>query len=236
MTGSIVVGERFCGPPGTGNGGYVSGLVAAQLDTAAEVTLRAPVPLGVPLTVARTADGVRVTDGATLVAEAGPAGPVSAPPEPVPIADAREAAARSRLRLVPGDHPYPHCFVCGSARNDGLGIMVGPVAGRDVAADVWCPDAGLAGTDGVVRDEFVWAVLDCSGGLGAFGDTPNGLPYLLGRMTIRRTAPVRAGTPHVVLGWRESVAGRKMIAGSALYTEGGDAVAVARAIWIRLNA
>ena len=32
MTDSLVISSRFCGPPGSGNGGYVCGRVAAYLD------------------------------------------------------------------------------------------------------------------------------------------------------------------------------------------------------------
>jgi hypothetical protein len=34
MTGSVTVEPRFCGPPDSGNGGYVCGLVADYLQKA----------------------------------------------------------------------------------------------------------------------------------------------------------------------------------------------------------
>ena len=44
---SITIDRRFCGPPNSGNGGYVCGLLAGHIDgTSAEITLRAPPPLG----------------------------------------------------------------------------------------------------------------------------------------------------------------------------------------------
>jgi hypothetical protein len=48
-------------------------------------------------------------------------------------------------------------------------------------------------------------------------------------------AVLRAGEPHVVLGWRLAVEGRKVLAGSALFTASGQPVAVAEATWIRLR-
>ena len=45
MTDSIVIDPRFCGPPGIGNGGYVSAQVAAWADGPVMVTLRRPAPL-----------------------------------------------------------------------------------------------------------------------------------------------------------------------------------------------
>ena len=42
---SVVIEKRFCGPPNSGNGGYVCGLLAAHIEADAEVTLLAPPPL-----------------------------------------------------------------------------------------------------------------------------------------------------------------------------------------------
>ena len=47
----LVIPSRFCGPPASGNGGYVCGRVAGYLDGPVTVTLRRPVPLAVPMTV-----------------------------------------------------------------------------------------------------------------------------------------------------------------------------------------
>ena len=127
--------------------------------------------------------------------------------------------------------------MCGPERPpaDGLHILVGPVAGRGLSADVWYPDEALAGPDGRVRPEFVWAALDCAGGIGALEDIAVGSPYVLGRMAARQLAPVTAGEPHVVVGWRLAQDGRKVMAGSALFTGTGQAVGVAHATWIRLD-
>ncbi len=132
--------------------------------------------------------------------------------------------------------PFPTCFVCGPDRRpgDGLRILVGPVAGRDLSANVWYPDEALAESDGFVRPEFLWAALDCAGGMGAHGDAAlEGPPYLLGRLSACQIGPVKASEPHIVVGWRLAEEGRKLLAGSALFTENGQAVGVARAIWIR---
>ena len=115
MTGSLTVARRFCGPPGSGNGGYVCGLIAGFLDGPAEVTLRLPPPLG----------------------------------------------------------------------------------------SLW--DA-----------------------------VPDDTQYLLGRFAARQLGAIKAGDPHVVVGWRLAAQGRKILAGSALFTASGQAVGVAQATWIRL--
>jgi hypothetical protein len=52
-TDYLVIPSRFCGPPGSGNGGYVCGRIAAYLDGPVTVTLRRPPPLATPMTVER---------------------------------------------------------------------------------------------------------------------------------------------------------------------------------------
>jgi hypothetical protein len=152
----------------------------------------------------------------------------------VSLTDAEAAGRRSALRRRPATHPFPGCFGCGPDNEGGLRIMVGQVPDRDLSADVWTPDATLADAAGV-RSEFLWTALDCSAGLGAIGQEPTSAPYLLGRMTVWRLAPVRVGERCAVVGWRESGAGRKLPAGSAIYAADGTAVAVARSTWIRLT-
>lgn len=239
MISELRIDRRFCGPPDSGNGGYTCGLVAAAVPGPAEVTLRRPPPLDTPLRVEQSGDGVRVLDGDELVAEGAAASADLGVdvPDPVGIGAAGRAAARSPLHEHPEDHPFPTCFVCGPQRTqgDGLRILVGPVTGRDLAAAAWTPGADLAGDDGVVRPEFVWAALDCSGGVGSWLVEPlDGNPYVLGRFAVRTPGDVRAGEPHAVAGWRIGREGRKLTAGSAIFTAAGDVAGVARATWIQL--
>jgi len=239
VNADIRIDRRFCGPPDSGNGGYTCGIVAAEVRGPAEVTLRRPPPLDTALSVDADGDHVHVFDGDVLVAEG-----VTAPgdlgvdvPDPVGIGDADRAAAQSPLHAHPEDHPFPTCFVCGPQRaeGDGLHVLVGPVAGRDVAADAWTPGADLAGADGAVRPEFVWAALDCSGGVGSWLLEPfEGNPFVLGRLAVRIPGVVRAREPHAVVGWRIGRDGRKQTAGSAIFTAEGELAGLARATWIQL--
>jgi hypothetical protein len=42
--GELRLGERFCGPPASANGGYACGAIAELLSGEVEVTLRRPGP------------------------------------------------------------------------------------------------------------------------------------------------------------------------------------------------
>src|SRR5215467_13029017 len=68
---ALVIPSRFCGPAGSGNGGYVCGRIAAYLHGPVTVTLRRPPPLDTPMTVER--DGISsilIHHARTLIAEA----------------------------------------------------------------------------------------------------------------------------------------------------------------------
>jgi hypothetical protein len=241
MAATITVDERFCGPPDSGNGGYVCGRVARYVDGDAEVTLRRPPPLGRALFVDAAGDGKSVTvrDGDGVVAEA-VATTIDVPaPLPVAFADAERAAAASPFLRGTEVHPFPTCFVCGPQRApaDGLRLFATAVDGRDVIAAAWVPDDSLprAEANGEhVADEIVWAALDCPSGFAMYLDPPLDPPYVLGRLAARIDAPVRVGDAYVVVGWRIAVEGRKLFAGSALFEANGGLVAVARATWVQL--
>lgn len=229
---TLLIERRFHGPPDSGNGGYVSGRLAAFIDGPALVRLRIPPPLETPMEV-RTADGgVNLLHGDTVVATARPAQVSIDLPAPPTYAQA-EAASRSYRGFH--WHPFPGCFVCGPARptNDGMRVFAGPVPGTNVVAAPWIPDAGLE-AGGRVNPEFVWAALDCPGAF-AF-DAPMGTPLLLGEIAASLLAPVRARERYIALGWEVDRDGRRHYTGTALLSESGDCVAMARSTWFEVPA
>ena len=233
MSEQVTIDRRFRGPPDSGNGGYVCGVVAELIGSTAEVTLRRPPPLDQPLQVARLDDGgVALRDGETVIAEAAPASLEIDVPEPVSFADA-DVASRSFIGFW--QHAFPNCFGCGPKRaeGDGLRIFAGAVAGRDIVAAPWTPDASLTGDDGSVRPEFVWTALDCPGWAGIFREPPDQL-WLLGRLAARLIAPVQPSERCVVIGWPLGEDGRKLYSGTALFSHDGELRAVARATWVRI--
>jgi hypothetical protein len=235
-TESLVISSRFCGPPGSGNGGYVCGRIAAHVTGPAMVTLRRPPPLATPLVVERDDEGsVRIHDGRTLIAEAtcSPDRPAPEIPGPVGAAEARTAAGRARYYADP---VFPDCFVCGPNRRpgDGLRILPGPVPGRALWAAPWTPDQSVTSADTRVRPEVVWAALDCPSGIAAAEAAGLGpdTAILLGRMTASLAALPRAGEPCRVIAWPGGRDGRKLLASSALLGPGGQVLAAARTVWL----
>lgn len=218
----LVIDRHFRGPTESANGGYTSGILASLLHGSAEVTLRLPPPLERPLQVEWDDDRrrIRLLDGDALVAEAAAAEVELDLPDPVSFEEAAAAA------LPGGDRTseFPECFVCGWARDDGLGIYAGPVSGRDVAAAAWTPRPEH------VAPEFVWAALDCPGAYAVHGGE-RGLP-VLGRLAARVERLPRAGEPCVVMAWPLGADGRKLYAGTALLGEEGRLLGAARATWI----
>ncbi|MBA9001965.1 hypothetical protein [Thermomonospora cellulosilytica] len=227
----LIIGARFNGPPDSGNGGYVAGTLAARLgdlgDAADGVTvvLRNPPPLEVPLRVDAGDGGrLRLYDGERLLAEAMP-GKVEASPIPA-VAYETAVTAAAGYPGKGGDTPFARCFVCGPAREDGLGLTPGPVDAGTMATP-WTPDASLE-----MGPEIVWAALDCPGG---WATDLLARPALLGTMTARVTALPEAGERCVVLGRLLRRDGRKAFAASTAYGEDGRLLGHADQVWIEFT-
>src|SRR3954454_24049517 len=143
---SEIIDKRYCGPPNSGNGGYVCGRLARHIPGGAEVTLRAPPPLDRPLDIVATNDGPwELCDGAIVVASGRPASLEVARLERASFDEA--CAAELLTPVKPDEHPLPTCFVCGPARaqGDGLLIFAGPLLRQSphasaVFAATWTPD------------------------------------------------------------------------------------------------
>jgi hypothetical protein len=233
----ITVARRFCGPPGSANGGYVAGLLGAafRLDHAAdavEVTLRRPPPLDTAMTLRRSDDAARLFADDLLVAEARTGDLDAEPVEAVSLGDAREAeTAYAGLDR----HPFPGCFTCGPDREpgDALRLSPGPVDGARTAC-TWTPHESLARDDdpALARPEFVWACLDCPGGWTA---DVIGRPMVLGRITANVDAPAEIGERHVVMGQLLGQQGRRTFTATSLYDSDGRVVARAEHVWVAVD-
>lgn len=230
----VNIAGRYCGPPRSGNGGYTAGLLGELMEGPCEVTLRAPPPLELPMTMERDAAGVgllRRED--TLIAEAVAAAFETALPEPVSFAEAERA---SRGYIGFHAHPYPTCFVCGPqrARGDGLTIFPGAVEGRQLVAAPWVPGADLCDAQDQVQARYIWASLDCPSwfGFAAFSPSP---PVLLGRLASVIVRRPHFGERCVALGWHTGSEGRRIGCASALFADDGRCLAYSRSTWVALK-
>lgn len=234
---TVVVDERYHGPPNSGNGGYCCGLIAVQVANQVQVTLRRPPPLGTPMLVDAAAEdgGVEVLVDGLVVATATSCEPVRCDPPTTVTVDEAVTAAREYSGFQ--DHPFPTCWVCGPDREpgDGLRIFPGPLASgsNNHVAAPWIPRTDLTddGTDDVPA-EHVWAALDCTSYFGLGEDRP----AVLGALTVTQHRPVRVGEEHVVHGWtRGPQDGRRLLGASAITTGAGDLVASGEATWVLIT-
>lgn len=227
MSDQLVVPARFNGPPHTGNGGYVAGLVAARAgrsDVPVEVSLLAPPPLDHPLAVEVTRDGVVVRDGARALVRGHVVDAAPDPVEPVSYDVAKTAAVD-----FPGYvfHAFPTCFTCGVDREDGLAIHPGDLGDGRWAAP-WTPQQ----SHGADLHAITWAALDCTGGWAAgFEDQV----MVLGRITGLVDVLPQLGEPHVVIGQMHGTDGRKRMTSTTIYDSDSRVLARAQHVWVTVE-
>ena len=135
-----------------------------------------------------------------------------------------EAADATTRHVRVGSPLFRECFVCGiREEGDGLGIYAGPVDGREpLLAAPWTADEPSPGV--------VWAAIDCPGAY-AVGAAGRG-EIVLGRMTARVLRVPAQGERCVVAAWPCGEDGRKLHAGTALFAEHGELLALAKQTWI----
>jgi hypothetical protein len=232
---TLTIPARFNGPAESANGGYTCGRVAALLGTeVASVSLRSPPPLERPLDVVKHDNRVELRDAGAVVAEGTPDELLIDVPDA--IAPERAAAAsQAGHERWSSAHPFPHCFVCGPAREPGDGMRVFPgELGDGLFAAEWTPDSSLDDGTGHVDPECVWAALDCptSAPVANYGEGP---PMMLARLTARLGCPVVIGESHSLVSWPLEVDGRKRHAACALFDSAGVLLCASRALWIELK-
>ena len=232
----LQIDPRHNGPRTSGNGGWVAGALARRLGApVVSVALRAPVPLGRPLPLHRLAGGgLALQDGDLLVAEAA-AATLQLDVPAVPTDEVAEAAGvAARLRHVqrgPQD-AYAQCFVCGFARPDGLGVIVGPVGDDGLMASTWVPPAALAGPDGMVSAEATWAALDCPAGMAWSHRLGRSAAIMTARITATIHRPLAPAKRYRVLAWPLHRDGRKLHAGTAIVDADGAVRAWSQQLWL----
>jgi len=232
LTTTLSIARRYCGPPRSGHGGYVSGRIAQAIQGPAVVRLKAPPPLEADLMLEGDGQQARLLHGDTLVGEARSTTVGIVSPSP-PSFEEAASAAESYLGFV--DHAFPRCFACGPQRGhgDGLRIFPGPVPGRDMVAAPWIPDESLADERGRVRPEFLWAALDCPSGFAVL-PVPEDKAILMGEIAAEVLGEISVQEQCVAVGWPLQVDGRKRYAGAAVFDQKGGLAALARVVWLEV--
>lgn len=233
----ITIGRQFCGPPNSGNGGYVCGVLAKRFEGPVTAVIRAPVPLDTELSLEPRDSAVALTGAeGVLIGQGGPA--TQALPEPPVVPTLDEARAAMAGYIGHEQRVHPICFTCGTARGEGDGLRVFPGqlanAEAGVVACTWTPHAAFAEADGTVGPEIVWAALDCPGFF-AWVEKEGRHGALLGTMTGEVLTAPRVGEEYVVLAWPIAREGRKEIAGVALFDAAGRLMARGHQVWITMT-
>lgn len=232
----LIIDPRHNGPDTSGNGGWVAGSLARLLGSVSvSVSLRAPAPLALPLSVRWRDDGtVALENDGTLIAEAGRAAlELDVPKAPNP----EEAAAAGMLAQkmtahIGADVPYAHCFGCGLARSDGLRIVPGPVGEDGIVAASWMPPLLATGNGDQLSVETTWTALDCSAGFAWMPRLSAGTAIVTARITAVIDQPLQAGHRYTVIGWPIAQEGRKLHAGTAIFDATGRVQARSRQLWL----
>lgn len=232
MTDTVVIEERFRGPPNSGNGGYVAGLVAKFAGGHRAVYMRAPAPLAIPLELEDKIEPVRLTYDGKTIAEAVKSDQASLPevPPPPTLEEARIAGQEAACS-------HPICYCCGNQVSSAVGLRVhtGQLTGAPDGwvAGVWNVDAEAIGTDGSAAEEHVWAAIDCPGSYAWLAkDGVNG--GLTAMMQAEVFELPRAGDECIVFAWPISqMSERRRLSGTALFDSGGKLMARASQLWVR---
>lgn len=233
MKSQIKISSRFCGPIDSANGGYTCGILSKAIEGTAEVTLKHPPPINKLMEIRQTEGNKYVLyNEDMIIAEAKPAELELVPPQPPNIKDVELSTLKEEDIT---DHYFPDCFVCGPKRSpgDGLRIFPGPVKDKAYIAAVWIPDTSLSDENGYLKNEFVWSALDCPSGWAIVIEKMRFI--ILGRLVVQISKKVKPNKKFIVLGWKLSEEGRKIYAGTALYSDEGQLYAKGKATWIEFK-
>jgi hypothetical protein len=228
----LIIDPRYNGPNTSGNGGWVAGSLARLLGAGSvSVSLRAPAPLGTPMSVRWQDDGaITLENDGILIADAAVV-PLELDVPTAPDPDEAEAAGAlaSKVSAQKANAPYARCFGCGLARSDGLRIVPGPVGNVGMVATNWTPPRL---TDASDQLEVTWAALDCSAGFAWMPRLPAGTAIVTARMTAVIDEPLQVDQRYTVIGWPIARDGRKLHAGTAIFNADGKVQARSRQLWL----
>lgn len=223
----ITIERRHQGPFAVANGGYVAGILGDALGGApSSVRIHRPIPVDTPIFVYRRGQTAFIRhDGQTVATAELVDGDIPTTPF-VPVPDVLNGA---ELNLDLGK--FAGCFVCGQSAPDGLGVDTRGLPDGRYAA-VWKPGESRHITGSRVPAVFLRSALDCPGGLAVANASKTAA--VTGTLTSSIEFLPETDATLVVVGEATGAEGRKLGAVSTIYTESGDLVATASAIWIAI--
>lgn len=229
---TVYISHKYRGPSQSANGGYCAGVLANCFNgEPTEVNLSAPPPLDKELELIRDSGLVTLMDGQQPLANA-KLSELSL--EPIPGISVEDAKKASEAYVGFDKHTLPECFVCGTLRapGDGLRIYPGKAEPAHSVATTWAPSSEFVDNEGNVRNEIVWAALDCPS---YFGLQEPGLMALLAKMKAQVYESLSPERTYVVQGWKLSQDGRKYWSAASIRNEQGKLMALSECLWIVLQ-
>lgn len=239
---SVEINEKYCGPPKSGNGGYVAGITANRIaNKAVVIKIKAPAPLNEALYYSSDSNknGIKLLSKAAnlLIAEAQEDSGFYMDVPELNFLSLEAIGNPEREYLGFHEHPFPTCFVCGPERSHEDGMRIFPAKIQDpfgfthLHGAFWNPWKDLAGTDGRIREEIVWAALDCPGGF-AVSHVDTTL-IVLAKLRGRLLESIFPDIPYAILSWEIGRNRRQRTAGTAIYRiEDRKCVAYSEALWM----
>ncbi|MBF6327933.1 PaaI family thioesterase [Nocardia transvalensis] len=227
---TITIPGHVHGYPGVAFGGYVAGLLAGRVGgDSLRVDFRRTVPVDTPVVMAE-AGTLTSVDGTLLAQARSDEPPELLIPSPPSWAEAEAASAKSAA----ANRWDTNCYGCGVTRPPGRGLRLFPwgIRARNLIVAAWIPDRELAGHDGALGPENVWAAMDCPGAWAAVqvaGMRSGGVTAAM-RVTCRQ--PVYAGEKYLSYAWPVTADGRKYTVGVALTAPDGTLCVLAEMLWI----
>lgn len=225
----ITIDKTHQGPSGSANGGYVAGLLGDALrGKPSTVRLNRPVPVDTPVFIYRRGDSAFIRHEDEIVATAELTDEMI---PTTPFVEPDEVAKGAIPDLDMG--MFADCFVCGGGGSQGLGIDIRALGDGRFAA-LWHPATSTLIDGALVEAVYLRSALDCPGGFAAL--SANQTLAVTGTLTSRVEFLPEADSRLVVVGESTWVEGRKLGAVTSIYTETGDLVATASAVWISIQA
>ncbi|PJZ83058.1 hypothetical protein [Leptospira harrisiae] len=239
---SIQINEKYCGPPMSGNGGYIAGITANQIqNNASVIKIKSPAPLNQPLYFVKDPSINKIKlldiDNNVIIAEGQEDNDFYLPFPKFDNKSIEEIRKPIHEYLGFQKHPFSTCFVCGPEREHEDGMRIFPAKISDqtgfayLHGAIWNPWKKLGDTNDKILNEIVWAALDCPGGFAVSFVDP--IMIVLVKLRARINENISVNDTYAIQAWEIGRNRRQRIAGTAIYRLSDfKCVAYSEAYWM----